>query len=496
MGFDFDAEQRRRLGYRLIDLINEYFSSLPDRPVQLPLEQRTFGQLTDKMPEAGLDPDQVLTEACAELIDNGFHVPAANYFGLMNPTPTYTAVLAEALVAALNPQLATLARSQLASKIENETVRWIGERIWGNGSGNGKPFDGTFTSGGNEANFSALALALAWRFPHSVEDGVASIGARPVLYASAESHHSLDKSAGLLGLGRSALRRVAVTERLQMDLGKLEQQLRADRDAGHIPFCIVATAGTTNSGAIDDIPALAALAEKYGLWLHVDGAYGAAAVFSERHRDLVRGIERADSVTIDPHKWLAMPFAAGVVLTSRPELLERAFAVTTPYMPKVSSTMSAAQAVRGTHLVDNFKVSTQWSRRMNSLKFWLTLRVHGRKAYEELIHRQLELAHSFAQWVERSGEFELAAPQVLPIVNLRVKLPGASEAEVERLNAAIVDQVTRDGQRWISLTRANGRSVIRMMVISYLTEERHLEGLQRALVAAARHASRPAGARA
>jgi len=448
------------------------------------------------MPELGLKPEHVLDEVCDELVHKGFHVPAANYFGLMNPTPTYMAVLAEALVSALNPQLATLARSQLASKIENETVRWIGERIWGNGHGNGKPFDGTFTSGGNEANFSALALALAARFPQAVDDGVASVGAKPVFYASAESHHSLDKSAGLLGLGRKALRRIAVNERAQMDIAKLDAMIAADKEAGHIPFCVVATAGTTNSGAVDDMVALAELCAKHALWLHVDGAYGAAAVFSEQHRDLVRGIERADSVTIDPHKWLAMPFAAGVILTSRPELLEKAFAVTTPYMPNVGTTMSAAQAIRGTHLIDNFKVSTQWSRRMNSLKFWLTLRVHGRKAYEGLIHRQLELARQMREWVEQSDVFEMATPQVLPILNFRVRLADATEAEIARANAAVVDEVTRDGRRWISLTNVNGRSVIRMMIISYLTEERHLHDLQQALVAAASKVLKPASARA
>src|SRR3954447_20295296 len=170
MGFDFTPEERRQLGYRLIDRINTYFSSLPDRSVQLPVEERTFGQLRDVMPELGEDAARVLEDVCTEMIDKGFHVPSANYFGLMNPTPTYMAVLAEALVATLNPQLATLARSQLASKIENETVRWISERVgWSGDTG------GTFTSGGNEANFSALALALAHAFPKSVEEGVVSI---------------------------------------------------------------------------------------------------------------------------------------------------------------------------------------------------------------------------------------------------------------------------------------------------------------------------------
>ncbi|HUK87792.1 MAG TPA: pyridoxal-dependent decarboxylase, partial [Terriglobales bacterium] len=217
----------------------------------------------------------------------------------------------------------------------------------------------------------------------------------------------------------------------------------------------------------------ATLCRREKLWLHVDGAYGAAAIFSDRHRELVRGIEQADSITIDPHKWLAMPFAAGVVLTSHPESLQAAFAVATPYMPRVA----------GTQLLDNFKVSAQWSRRMNSLKFWLTLRVHGRLAYEELIDRQLKLAAGFAAWVRRSEDYELALEPQLPIVNFRVK--GGSEEEVAAANAAVVEAVTRDGRQWISLTRVNGRSVMRMMVISYLTGESNLKQLQEALARAA-----------
>jgi glutamate/tyrosine decarboxylase-like PLP-dependent enzyme len=471
MPFDLDSETRRQLGYRLIDRLDEYFAGLPDRPVQLPVEERTYGELSNKLPELGQDAATVLDELTTELIDKGFHVPSANYFGLMNPTPTYMAVLAEALVAALNPQLATLARSQLASKIERETLRWIGERVGWRG-----PFDGTFTSGGNEANFSALALALATRFPAAIEEGVASIGGRPVLYASEEAHHSLDKSAGLLGLGRSALRRIPVNDRIQMDVRQLEAQIQQDKNSGLLPFCVVATAGTTNSGAIDDITAIAAVCKKQNLWLHLDGAYGAAAIFSNQHRDLVRGIELADSITLDPHKWLAMPFAAGVILTSHPQSLEQAFSIPTPYMPKA----------QGAFLLDNFKVSTQWSRRMNSLKLWLTLRVHGRQAYEDHLHRQLQLAAGFADWAKQSEHYELAAPQVLPIVNIRVKLPNASEQQVHEANEKVVSEVTRDGRQWISTTQVNEKSVIRVMVISYLTEERHLRKLQEALAKAGR----------
>lgn len=469
MGFDFDSKTRRALGYKLIDCIDDYFSSLSDRPVQLPAERRSFAPLSDRMPEFAADAAAVLDDVCHELVDKGFHVPSANYFGLMNPTPTYMAVLAEALVAALNPQLATIARSQLASRIEAETVRWIGERVGWSGS-----YNGTFTTGGNEANFSALALALTSRFPGVIENGVACIGAQPVFYASTEAHHSLDKSAGLLGIGRRAMRRIPVDERLQLDPEQLERAIRDDIAAGHKPFCVVATAGTTSSGAIDDMPVLSDICRRHNLWLHVDGAYGGAAIFSDRQRKLVRGIELSDSITLDPHKWLCMPFSAGVILTSRPELLQQVFSVTPSYMPSSNELP----------LIDNFKIGAQWSRRMNSLKLWLTLRVHGRAAYEDLIDRQLEMARSFADWVDRSEDFELAAPQVLPIVNFRVK--GAfTEKDIAAANTAVVKAITADGQHWLSTTHIAGRSVIRMMVISYLSEEQHLKSFEATLTRAA-----------
>jgi glutamate/tyrosine decarboxylase-like PLP-dependent enzyme len=334
---------------------------------------------------------------------------------------------------------------------------------------------GTFTTGGNEANFSAVAMALGARFPGVVENGVASIGAQPVFYASTEGHHSLDKSAGLLGIGRCALRRIPVSERLQLDVQQLEAAIQEDLATGKKPFCIVATAGTTSSGAIDDILQIHEICRRYDIWLHVDGAYGAAVVFSNRHRDLVRGIEQADSVTFDPHKWLAMPFSAGLLLTRHPEVLERTFSVACPYLQK---------APAGT-LPDYRNISAQWSRRMNSLKLWLTLRVHGRLAYEELIDRQMRLVQSFAEWVATSDYFELAAPQVLPILNLRVRATGKSPEELNALHSSIIDEVNRDGQRWISGATVNGQSVIRTMVISYLTEERHLKDLQASLLGAA-----------
>jgi aromatic-L-amino-acid decarboxylase len=262
-----------------------------------------------------------------------------------------------------------------------------------------------------------------------------------------------------------------------MRVDALSAAIEQDLRAGHRPFCVVATAGTTNSGAVDNIAAIAEVCEQHKLWLHVDGAYGAAAVMSNRHRDLVHGIERADSVTVDPHKWLAQPFAAGVVLTRRPEALRQAFAVHTPYMPRIMRPGAA------TPPLDNFKISTQWSRRMNSLKLWLTLQVHGRRAFEEHFDRQLQLARGFAAWVRQSKDFDLLADPALTIVNFRAR--GKTEQEIAERNAAIVQAVTADGRRWISETLVDGRSVIRVMVISYLTGQRHLDALASELTKAA-----------
>jgi len=388
----------------------------------------------------------------------------------MNPTPTYIAVLAEALVSAINPQLASVERSAAASRIEKQTVDWVGQLIGWRGR-----FGGSFATGGSEANCTALQLALVRLRPEIVEQGLHCLRGPAVFYASGESHHSLDKAAGMLGVGRQALRRIGVNDQLQMDLRQLEDSILTDLNNGYLPFCVVGTAGTTNAGAIDDLTQLAAISKKYGLWFHVDGAYGAAVLFSDRHRHLMRGIELADSLTIDPHKWLAMPFAAGILLTTHPELLHAAYGTSAPYL----------QRSREETLEDHFQISSQWSRRMNSLKLWMTLRVHGRRSYEKLIDRQMDLASGLARRLNDSNLFELAAAQTLPAIVFRVKHDGLDEEEIAAANKAVVEEVNRSGKRWISLTKVAGRSAIRTMVISYLTSQSHVLELEEALRAAA-----------
>jgi glutamate/tyrosine decarboxylase-like PLP-dependent enzyme len=288
-----------------------------------------------------------------------------------------------------------------------------------------------------------------------------------------EAHHSLEKAAAMLGLGRKSLWRVPIDEQCRLDVEKLEAAIQKDLAAGKTPFCVVSTAGTPSSGAIDSLEAVGEICRHFGLWHHVDGAYGAALMMSDKQRYLLQGIEAADSVTIDPHKWLAMPFSTSAILTRHPELLPKTFNAFPPYLQHSGNSF------------DFYKIGLQWSRRMNSLKLWLTLRVHGRSSYEELINRQMDQGRRFARWAETSECFELASPQVLPIVNLRVKLPGGSEAEIAALNTQIVEQIVNEGKFWISATSVNGRNMIRLMIISYLTGQEHLEELQQRMQLAA-----------
>ncbi len=488
MGFDHEdfalnAEQRQRLGYQLIDRINAYFSSLTHLPVQPPLQHRDANPHAATLPDFGQDAAHVLDDLCTQMIEQGFHTPSANYFGLMNPAPTYMAVLAEALVAALNPQLATIARSQLASRIEAETLGWIAQRI---GWRHPEHCGGSFTSGGNEANFSALALALTHRFPGWIEEGLVSLNAQPVFYASAEAHHSIEKSLGLLGVGRKSLRRIAANARAEMDTNALAAQIRDDKAAGLLPLCVIATAGTTSSGAIDPLPEIANLCAHYGLWLHVDAAYAGALALTDTHRHRLAGIERADSITIDPHKWLAMPFAAGVMLTRHPALLEPTFGIDTAYLPKSSHGP----------LPDNFRISAQWSRRMNSLKLWLTLRVHGRLAYEQMIGQQLALASSLEEKILATGSFVLAVPCALTILNLRAKVAEdlhLDEPTTAHLHREIARRITDEGLYWFSTTRVRGQSLLRLMIISYSTQQEHIDALVRRLDRAAQESAEALG---
>lgn len=309
-----DTEERHGAYERLTELIERHWEEVASLDVA---PRATYAELAARLDELDFAKPIAVERAielCAELLREGtVHTSHPRYFGLFNPTPTFAGVCADALVAAFNPQLAVTSHAPASVAIERHVLAFLARRLGLDDAG------GSFTSGGAEANLTAVLVALERHFPEATVDGLAAVRGRPTLYAGSEAHHSLAKIARVTGLGHSAVRLVPSTSGLLLDLEAVRERVLHDRAAGDRPFLLVATAGTTAAGVIDPLAEAADLCEELGLDLHVDAAWGGAACLSDLLRPLLGGIERADSVTIDAHKWLSVPMGAGVFLTRHRE---------------------------------------------------------------------------------------------------------------------------------------------------------------------------------
>lgn len=328
------------------------------------------------------------------------HATHPRHLGLFRPAPDPLCTVADAMAALHDPNLATWDFAPAANEIERFVLDAFAARF-------GLPAGGLhhFTSGGQEANHTAVIAALTRAFPAAGTDGLRALPGQPVFYVSSEGHGSFDKIAHATGLGRAAMRRIAVDASLRMSVADLERQIAADRRAGCLPFLVVGTAGTTAAGAIDPLPALAALAAAQGLWFHVDAAWGGAAVLSSQLRPALAGIERADSITCDAHKWLSVTAGAGMIFVRDRAAVERAFAVETAYVP--------AQARDGR--VYPFVTSLQWSRRFIGLKLFLVLAAHGWDQLAARIDHQARVADHL-RGVLRTRGFSIVNDTPLPLV--------------------------------------------------------------------------------
>jgi len=284
------------------------------------------------------------------------------YFGLFNPSVTLASIVADTLVAMYNPQLATWRTSPAANEIERHTLAWLARKF-------GLPAhaSATFTSGGAEANLSAVIVALTRAFPEYGERGLRSLAATPAIYLTGEAHHSFYKIAHMTGLGRQVLRIVATDHHLKMDVADLAKRVAEDRRNGFAPFLVVGTAGTTGAGAIDPLPDLARFCRQENLWFHVDAAWGGAVVISPLLRHHLTGIDAADSITCDAHKWFSVPMGAGMFFCRHPDAVAEAFHAETSYMPGKTSGP----------VTDPYTTSVQWSRRFIGLKLFLALAHYG-----------------------------------------------------------------------------------------------------------------------
>jgi glutamate/tyrosine decarboxylase-like PLP-dependent enzyme len=356
-------------------------------------------------------------------------------------------IAADALVAAFNPQMAAWAHSPFAAEAEAHLVRAFGAKL-------GYPpssIDGVFCSGGAEANQTGVLTALNFAFPDYSSHGVRALSAQPALYVSGEGHDSLAKAARTSGIGLEAVRHVPVNDNLQMDPDALGSMIAADRREGFAPFLIAATAGTTNAGVVDNLPAIAEVAARERLWLHVDAAWGGAAALSPRTRGVLDGIDRADSITFDAHKWFSAPMGAGIYITRHTGILADTFSTPTAYMPKEAS---------GLDVTDPHSHSIQWSRRFTGLKVLLSLLVAGWDGYAAVIDHMTSMGDILREELRRHH---------WQVVN-RTSLPVACFLRPGVDPYRMVRDVVASGEAWISTTRVAGQPVIRACITNYRTD--------------------------
>jgi len=371
------------------------------------------------------------------------------YLGLFNPAVTLPSVIAETLVAMYNSQLANWRTSPAGNEIERHTLGWLAAKF-------GLPGDtiATFSSGGTEANLSAVAVALSHAFPEYGEHGLRSLSAPPSLYLTGEAHHGFNKIAHMTGIGRRAVRLVKTDRRLKLDLESLRRQVRQDREDGWAPFLVVGTAGTTGAGVIDPLPDIAKFCREERLWFHADAAWGGAAILSPALKENLAGIEQADSITCDAHKWLSVPMACGMFFCRHRESVARAFHADVTYM---SGKQSGP-------VFDPLTNSTQWSRRFNGLKLFLALANLGESGYAAMIEQQARLGNVLRQALTASG-WQLVNETPLPLVCFtREHLdPAAFLAALHRRQIA-----------WMSEASIDGAPVLRACITNFRTTEANI----------------------
>lgn len=411
-------------------------------------------------------PLESLVSDVADLLERWtVHTTHPGYFGLFNANVHDASVVADAMAAGYNPQVGLWSHSPAANEIEKLTLAYF-SRAFG--------FDpetcaAHFTTGGSEANFTAVAAALTRAFPTVGTQGLRSLPGPPVFYVSREAHHSLEKSAHLLGLGREAVRWVATDEAHRMDPDALAEALQQDRSRGALPFLLVGTAGTTTLGSVDPLPELAALARRESLWFHVDAAWGGAAVLSPRLREHVRGIEAADSITCDAHKWLSVSMGAGMLFCRHPEALLETFQVNAPYV--TGSIRNPAEP---------FTTTLQWSRRFIGLKLFMTMAQLGEQGMVEAIEHQAAMGRRLRTSLESHGWIP-AAPSPFPLVCFTH--PALQQG---RLSIGdVVERVYRRGRAWISESKLpTGEPMLRACICNYKTEPQDVDILVQELNAA------------
>jgi aromatic-L-amino-acid decarboxylase len=393
--------------------------------------------------------EQVIADVEKMLRTWQVQVTHPRYFGLFNPSVTLASVIADTLVAMYNPQLANWRTSPAANEMERHTLGWLAAKF-------GLPENAiaTFTSGGTEANLSAVIVALTRAFPDYGEHGLRHLHAQPSIYLTEETHHSFSKIAHMAGLGRRALRAIATDRFLKMNLGELKKRVAEDRINGFLPFLVVGTGGTTAAGVIDPLTEIGHFCREEGLWFHADAAWGGSAILSPKLKGYLAGIEMADSITCDAHKWLSVSMGCGMFFCRHPDTVAEAFRADVSYMP--GKPVGPA--------FDPYTTSAQWSRRFIGLKLFLSLAQHGEAGYVEMIEHQTRMGDVLREALRSSG-WRIVNSTPLPLVCFARDgvVPATFLAALHKRQIA-----------WMSEARLGGIPVVRACITSFRTTERHI----------------------
>lgn len=499
----------REMGYAMVDLVVEYLKGLEGRRVYGPVSPAGLDEMfSEPLPDDPVPFQELVQDCRTRVFPNTMGIGSRRYFGMMNPAPLPVAVFSEALTAAMNQNAASWRHAPSGTAIEKTVIRWLCDLF-------GLPRDsfGTLTPGGSLANITGLKLAINSKLGRHLAqvdnlDGPGEAMARLVFYVSAQAHYSFDKAVDLLGLGRGQLRKVPVDSLYRVDPVLLEETVEQDKAAGLNPCCIIGVAGTTNTGSIDKLDRLAAIARRHGCWFHVDAAYGGAVILSKMYGSMLRGIESADSITVDPHKWFYMPFSAGGVLVRDGDFLRRSFLVHPEYyMEKVLRDGEESHEIhsngqghrvmpdpRGFHHGDKvnfFQYGIQGSRRLDALKLWLGFRMVGKKQFAAWVEKDIELARRMAARINRIADFRILGPNTLGICNFRWEPVGPDgslrfdDEENDQLNRDLQELVERDGDAWFSYTILDGRVALRVNVENRCMEQSDIDRLIRVIKRAA-----------
>jgi len=467
-----DWESMRALGYRMVDDMLDYLRTVRERPVWQYVPDQVKAHFNRPLQ---LDP-QPPEEIYEEFLENVLPYPLGNihprFWGWVLGTGTVLGALAELLATSMNSDTGAFDCS--GNHVEKQVIDWFKEML-----GFPASASGLLTSGCSAANLIGLTVARNTKAGFDLRlKGIQAAPHNMVLYASQEIHVSVRKAVELLGLGSDALRPVLVNDYFQVDLEALRAIIAQDRADGHLPFCVVGAAGTTNTGAIDDLNALADICQQEDLWLHVDGAFGAWAALAPGARNQVAGMERADSLAFDLHKWMYMPYAIGCVLVRREEDHRNAFSLTPDYLAHGKG----ERGISGGDLPWTDDYGFQHSRGFQALKAWMSLKEHGSRKYGRLIQQNIDQAHYLAELIAAAPELELAAPVTLNVVCFRYIRPGLDDAALDALNKQILVELQEQGIAAPSGTIIGGKYVLHVAHTNHRSRREDFDILVREVI--------------